>query len=526
MAEPLWGRLSLRSFGKTNFTVPDEGSGRAPFLALRVFSRRLLSLVPVQSRNEQGPVVPDVDAQEYSPELRGLIGTLKAIRHRILANTLLLGWTKWSVWVLIGLIALALAESRLGGGLLFVAILALLGAAAILVWTWQNRPSAYDAARQLDSAADLKDRTSTAIYLGVVKDHDGMIEEQRRDALSRVAKVDARGLFPLRWPGNLRGALVLVLLAAGLFAYRVHHKAPLVSLLQTTARSRLVQSILAPIVHEVEKDLQRTMALVTMKPDAIGDETRRGDSVAGDEDLWKGSDDKAAEAKDNQQDAAEAGDLPQDQLQAPGDQDTPPSGDANQEESNSQSQEGKNSDNSNGKSQQSEQQGAENRQSLGQSLMQALKNMMSNSPNQQTNNRANQQPPNGQGTPQSGNSHQPGTTESDKRGESRGNSDAKQKATQTASEGAGSQQGNKELRKDQDAHPVNAVPDRVALEASGFKEQTRMNVATETGTAQLASRDQSLQGDAVVNGAEQENIPARYRLYVQRYFEHADNGTH
>jgi hypothetical protein len=28
---------------------------------------------------------------------------------------------------------------------------------------------------------------------------------------------------------------------------------------------------------------------------------------------------------------------------------------------------------------------------------------------------------------------------------------------------------------------------------------------------------------AVVNGAEQENIPARYRLYVQRYFEHTEN---
>jgi hypothetical protein len=155
--------------------------------------------------------------------------------------------------------------------------------------------------------------------------------------------------------------------------------------------------------------------------------------------------------------------------------------------------------------------------------MQALKNMLSNSSSQQANNRANQQP-SGQGTPQSGNSHQPGATEGDKRGESRGSSDAKQKATQTASEGAGSQQGSKELHKDPNPHPINAVPDRVALEASGFKEQTRMNVQAETGTAQLASRDQSAQGEAVVNGAEQETIPARYRLYVQRYFEHADNG--
>jgi len=322
---------------------------------------------------------------------------------------------------------------------------------------------------------------------------------------------------------------VLVLVAAALFAYRVHHQPPLISLLQTTARSQLVQSIFSPIVHAMEKDLQRTIALVTMKPDAAGEETQRGDAAASSDDLWKASDDKGAGAEDHKDSAdAGAGDQPQDELQAPGNQEGTPSGEARQQDSNSQSQEGKSgSDSADSKSQQqSEQQGPEGRQSLGQSLMQALKNMMSNSPNQQSSNRAKQQPPNGQGAPQSGNSQQPGATESDKRGESRGNSDAKQKATQTASEGAGSQQGTKELRKDQETHPVNAVPDRVALEASGFKEQTRMKVATETGTAQLAVRDLSPRQDAVINGAEQENIPARYRFYVQRYFEHADDGKH
>ncbi|HXP80111.1 MAG TPA: hypothetical protein VN976_09415, partial [Verrucomicrobiae bacterium] len=361
-------------------------------------------------------------------------------------------------------------------------------------------------------------------FLGGIEDPDGMVGEQRKDALARFTKVDARGYFPVQSPGNIRRASVLVLVAAGLFAYRIHHKPPLISLLQSTARSQLVQSIFSPIVHAMEKDLQRTMALVTMKPDAAGEETRRDSAASNSEDLWKANDDQGA-AQD-QNNAADAGDQQQDQMQSPGNQEGDPSGEARQQEINSQSQEGKNAnENADGKSQeQSEQQGPEGRQSLGQSLMQALKNMMSNSPNQQSSNRQNQQPPNGQGTPQSGNSQQPGATESDKRGESRGNSDAKQKATQTASEGAGSQQGTKELRKDQETHPVNAVPDRVALEASGFKEQTRMKVATETGTAQLAVRDQSPQQDAVVNGAEQENIPARYRFYVQRYFEHADNG--
>jgi hypothetical protein len=512
---------------KIKLVVPGEFSGRASFSALRDFWRRIYSGDHTQSPENQILLARTFDRRASSPELRGLIATLKTIRQRILANTLLLGWTKWFVWLLIGLIVVAAVSVKLAGALLFAAVLAAVGAAAILTWTWRNRPSNYETARRFDSAAGLKDRLSTAIFLGGVEDPDGMIGEQRKDALARLTKVDPRGFFPLQSPGNIRRASVLVLVAAGLFAYRVHHKPPLISLLQTTARSQLVQSIFSPIVHAMEKDLQRTMALVTMKPDATGEETRRGDAASNSEDLWKANDDKGPGAED-QNNSADAGDQQQDEIQAPGSQEGDPSGEARQQESNSQSQQGKSgNDNADGKSQeQSEQQGPEGRQSLGQSLMQALKNMMSNSPNQQSSNRQNQQPPNGQGTPQSGNSQQPGATESDKRGESRGNSDAKQKATQTASEGAGSQQGTKELRKDQETHPVNAVPDRVALEASGFKEQTRMKVATETGTAQLAVRDQSPQQDAVINGAEQENIPARYRFYVQRYFEHADNGTH
>jgi hypothetical protein len=174
--------------------------------------------------------------------------------------------------------------------------------------------------------------------------------------------------------------------------------------------------------------------------------------------------------------------------------------------------------------QQSESQSSESKQSLSQSLMQALKNMLSNSQSQQAGNQANQKQPNAPGMPQSGNSRQPGAGESDKKGDSRGSSDAQQKATQNSSNGAGSQQGSKELKKDQAANPVNAVPDRVALESNGFKEKTHVRMDTGTGTAQLPVRDVSPQALAVTNGAEQENIPARYRWYIQHYFEHPDSG--
>ena len=511
---------------KNNWAAPGEVSGTFRISALSAFWSRALAAIRSPFPEDPAYLGRVFDRQPCSGELRGLVDTLKKIRKRILANTILQMWTRWSIWIMIGLIVVASVSAKLAGAILSLGLLAVAGAVAALAWTWRYRPSHYEAARRLDSAAGLHDRISTAIYLGGVADSDGLIGEQRKDALRHLVKVDTRGLFPVRSPGNLRRASALVLVVAGLFAYRIHHPAPVLSLLQSTARSQFVQSIFSPIVHAMEKDLQRTMALVSTKPDA-GSEAERADSAVKSEDLWNAGDDKGASPQE-QKDAADigAGDQPQDELQAAGNQEAAPTGDARQQDSTSQSQESKSgSEGSDGKSpQQSEQQGPQGRQSLGQSLMQALKNMMSNSPNQQSSNRANQQPPNGQGSPQSGNSQQPGATESDKRGESRGNSDAKQKATQTASEGAGSQQGSKDLRKDQETHPVNAVPDRVALEASGFKEQTRMKVDTETGTAQVAMRDVSPQHDAVTNGAEQENIPPRYRFYVQRYFEHADNG--
>lgn len=157
--------------------------------------------------------------------------------------------------------------------------------------------------------------------------------------------------------------------------------------------------------------------------------------------------------------------------------------------------------------------------------MQALKNLLSNSSGRQKDNQANQQPPDGQGLPQSGNSNQPGAQDGNKKGDSRGSSDAKQKASQNSSSGAGSQQGNKDLRKDQARLPVNGVPDRVALESNGFKELVRMRVNTGTGTAQMPVGNVSPTAVTVINGAEQEDIPARYRLYVQRYFEHSDSNA-
>ena len=509
---------------KNNSATPGEIAGKACLSALKKFPRGTFFVDPTNPADLPDSFARGHDRRKFSPELRRMVEALDAIRRRILANALLRGWIRWFVWILVALVAVAAVSSKLSGALLFVGVLAAVGAGGILTSAWRARPSRYDAARRLDSAAGLKDRISTAIFLADIEDPPGIIGRQRQDALRRLAHVEVRGFFPLRLPAKVGRASLLLLLVAGLFAYRIHHKPPLVSLLQATARSPLVQSIFSPIVQAMEKDLQRAIALVTMKPDSNVEDGRRADSSSA-EDLWKANDDRGPGA-DDPKDAydATAGDPSQDQMQAPGNQEGSLAADARPDENESQSQDGKSGAGTSGKSQQnSDQQGAEGRQSLGQSLLQALKNMVS--PNQQASSRANQQLASAQGTPQSGSSHQPGSAESDKKGDSRGSSDAKQKASQSAGEGAGSQMGNKELRKDQEMRPVNAVPDRVALEASGFKDQMRMKIAADPGAAQLAERGGAPPAEAAINGAEQENIPARYRFYVQRYFEHADNAS-
>jgi len=377
-------------------------------------------------------------------------------------------------------------------------------------WIWRSRLSAYEAACRLDSAAGLKDRVSTAIYLGNAKDPDEITQYQRRDAVARLAKVDARGLFPFRKPAAVNHVLALVLVVGGLFAYRANHKAPVVDLRQSTARFPLVQSTFSPIVQAMEKDLERTLGLVTLKPDLQADEVRPGDALPTADDLWQPNDEKNPDTEEAQpEDTMDAANADSEGVSnGQGDQPMPSAEDQQNQNANAQSQDA----NAQG---QAGQQG--DKQSVSQSLMRALKNMMSKSPNQD---RPNQQQ-NPQGAPQNGANQQ---SESDNTATSRGAADSKQSASQTAGNSAGDQPGTNEMRKDQETLPVNALPDKVALDASGVKDQTRMRVETETGTARLTVRDVSPGAQAAINGAGQENVPARYRLYVQRYFEYADDG--
>ena len=433
---------------------------------------------------------------------------------------------------MVGLIVVAAISVMLAAVMTLAAILLIAGTGVLLTWIWRSRLSIYDAACRLDSAARLQDRASTAIFLADTKNPDEMMRLQREDAVARLKKVDPRGLFPVRMPSAANRVLVAVLIAAGLLVYRVHHNPPLISLLQSTERSQLVQSVLTPIVHAMEKDLQRTVALV-VKPDDSTDEVRAGENNPPPDDLWQNGDDKQNDPQNGDQGAPDAGpdDQQQNQTSSSGNQ-TPSSNSSEsqqQQQGGAQSQQSQNASSSAQKSSQQQQQESkegEKSQSLGQSLMQALKDMMSNPQKQDSNNQGNQpsQDSNAQGQPQSGNANSTNGNPNGQKGDSRGSSDAHTNPSESASNGAGSQAGLKQKRVDFDSHQVTAVPDRVALETGTYKEQMRMRTETEAGTAQMAIHDVSPQSEAVVNGAEQENIPARYRAYVQHYFEHTDTG--
>ena len=503
-------------FGKTTEQpAPSDVSGRASFYVLKDAWAGLSSADRAKDPPNLASLQQDLSGQNCSDELHGTLGTLKVLRQRILANIVLDGWTEWSICILIGLIIAGAVSAKLAGVLILAAVLLVIGVAVIFTWIWRTRLSTYETACRLDAAAGLQDRVSTAIYLCDAKDSDGIVQQQRHDAILRLAKVDPRGLFPVQAPAAASHALVLVLVFGGLFVYRINHRAPLVALLQTTARSSLVQSIFSPIVHAMEKDLERTIALVTLKPDPQADEVRPGEALPTADDLWQPAEEKKPDMKDA---------MPQDMMNQDEDQEGKPEGQGNPNAmppADQQPQQGNNGQPQQGNSKQSDSQGSQ--QSLTQKMMDALKNMMSDPKNKQNSKDGQQQ--NQQNAPQQGGNPPPGSQESDKKGDSKGSSDQKQNASKSAGSGAGSQKGTNEMLKEQAARPVNATPDRVALEATGFKEQTRMRVDTETGTARMAVKDGSAQTEAVINGAEQENIPARYRLYVQRYFEHTDSGS-
>ena len=360
---------------KSPRTAPIKIFGRRFFSVLEGIESRIASLLRAPTPPIYISLSQDFRKQDCSPELHSLIDKLQAFRKKILANSVSAACAAWISWILLALIAVFSISSKLAISTAIAGTLAALGAGAILWWTWRTRLSTYQTACRIDAAAGLQDRVSTAIFLGNSKHPSGMIEPQREDALARIAKVDLRRLDPLRMPAATRRAVILFLVVGALFLYRLHHQPPLSAFLRMAARSQLVQAIVSPLLNTLEKDVQRTMALVTAKPDALAEEVRASESAASNQDLWQSNGDNSADTKQDQQDSLGTGESPKDQQQTPGEQNGSPSEQSRPQESSAQqSQNGKNAgDNSAGDSAKpSDSQGSQSQQeSLGQSLMQS-----------------------------------------------------------------------------------------------------------------------------------------------------------
>jgi hypothetical protein len=454
-----------------------------------------------------------------------------------LANDFLNRWLVWISWISLGLVIGAAVSKRLSGMLIAAVILLVAGAVVVFARAWSKRPNEYGVACRLDDASGLQDRLSTAIHLGATGTSDEMVLYQRRDALKRVPEVDPGRLCPIRLPSFAAQSLTVALLALALLGYRIHFKAPILALVQSAANSNVEKTVISPLVGVVKKDL---LALVNREPEvqpAAADaetvpglpDAKNGDDPSQankdgmtpegdwDDDTQAGNNGEPTDVGDPQagdaaaqgqgQDASQAADAPQNQQSA----------DANQPGQNENGTE-----KGSGDPQQANQQS-----SAFNSMLQALKNMAKNMSGQPSTSpgESGGQPSAAGSSQQAGNSPGQGA-KSDSSKDSDQNDAGNSPGSKKPGGGAGN--GSTPVAKQNPKNtplPGNTVADRVDLEANNFRQQGRIRTTSAVGMAQLPLRDIKPQPEAAIKGAEQENIPVRYRLYVQRYFEHTDSKT-
>jgi hypothetical protein len=493
---------------------------------------------------------PSSGKQAYAAELDRLLSAVEAVRRRSLANRVLDDGAIWLSWILVGLFLAGAFTSRLRFAAISAAVLAVVGGFVSFVGNWRMRLSAYGAACQLDSAGGLYDRFSTALHFGAVEEPGGMILCQRRDALERLAHVDPRALFPIRRPRAAGRTLLLAVAVTGIFTYRTYHSAPLTALLQRASRAHLEQAILSPF--ERAKEL-----LKRLTPEALVD-ALKGEKQPPDLTQAQSVDDlspkleRGGAAQDGSRleglRQEDSGEQLQDQSASQGQNEqaggTPP-GDSRQAAAGGQSPEnGQTNDNGNKSDadhpgdNQSDSNSVQ--QSVAQKVMQSLRNlvndMMGRQPSESSQS-SSDRPQEGSQSPTQGGS--PGGNSPNQASQSTGSSGdgprprmdprpggaSSENGTQNAGSGSGdesngSRPGSQQSGQNRPPPAGNMVPDRVTLDTTDFRAQSRERTSAGPGNAQVPLREVSPQPVAAIKGAEQENIPLRYRLYVKRYFEH------
>jgi len=458
----------------------------------------------------------DFDKHAHAAGLAGLAHAVSVVQHRIELNRFLDRWAAWCTWILVGLLAGGIFSPVFFPLLLAGAALAIAAGVACLIQAWRKRPSAYVAACLLDDAANLRDRLSTAVFFASAKEPaDVIVLHQRSDATKRLAQVDPPSLFPLRMPAAALRVLILALVVGGFVAYRVNHDPPLMALLEKTAGTH---SAISPFVRAVEKDLASTFK--GREPLAerrgLNDELiRQEQGASADFSPLDGS------KPNDSADGPLGSQLPNNANQSGPDQDlSQQTGNTPGSKGNQKSANDENSDASNGNQQGRSPDTDNSQQSLSQTLVAALKDMFSDdaarpesiTPKQESDEKAldagpseaTQSPdaPQGNGNPES---EQPDPAEQYL--ESKGGT-------------AGQMVGAKKMQKTAPL-PGISKPNRVDIDSSGSVGAGHARAKVAPSTAQVPLTDASPVSTVAINGAEQEDLPARYRVYIQRYFDRA-----
>jgi hypothetical protein len=522
-------------------TSVKDASG--PGLSSAPGTRRGAVFPPYSTRSSGPPIFEKSSSQDvrYPEELRGLLDEAGVVRRRILVNRSLVYWlASWNI--ILGLLILAAASSsHLEAAIVTAAILlAICGVVSLLLAT-RRGPSLYAAACQLDAAAGLEDRLSTTVYFAAADDPDWMILHQRRDALARLKRVDARTLFPLQIPATIRRTAVLALITVGFLAYRIKYGPPVYTLVHKASQAHVVEALISPLSRVIQNsplnvvkppktdtlDAEAEAAGVTSKNEK---EPNFGPPVG-----QPGANDSGALSHQNSPalyptDSKSAQRGPQSPSQSPSNGNLPTDSSQQGQQKNGSDQNSSKgaTDAKSASAGQSPANGQASRggqQSLGQKLMEALKDMMGNTTAQDSSQLPSQSAQQTQGPSAQGQGGQPSES-AGKGSQQSALNDAKAKDTQANSgshsgAGNGTQQPTAKPADQNASAQNNLIPERVPLDASDFRVQTHPRAMEGPGSAEVPLTNASVNGNATTNGAEQQNIPMRYREYVQHYFDQA-----
>ncbi len=459
-------------------------------------------------------------------DLSLLVDATRSVQRRILANNLLHYWNRCLAWSLAGVL-LATAVLSLQAVLILAAMLVALAGAAGIVATWRSRPCAYEAACRLDAAAGLHDRLSTALHCATLDAPDEMVRHQRRDALGRLSQADPRALFALRRPAASGRTAVLAIAVAGLLAYRVNHKPPLLAVSEQVAHTRMARAILTPRPPEKEREFRERVVL--------NDEREAEDADLGEKaGLDEVPDPEAQEADPSSSEPGTSSAASDDQAgseEREGGEAEPNSANENLDR---RAREDDGRETANGQEGDEGEPGAAPQQdrsppsSLAQRIKEALKDLLAKATGQMPKEQPNEKElPSPGNEPAQSQNKTPGAQQakssqpSDASGE-RANGAGPQMTDQPGEgNAAGSGAGSPQLTKNPtlETHPT---ADVVPLPATSFKGQASVLTTAQAGTALVPLRDTSAQPTATTNGAEQGDVPLRYRSYVQQYFNHPD----